>query len=162
MGDTLLDAVVVGIGATLVMDLVAVILKRGLGIQPLNYALVGRWFVYLTRGQVFHRPITKSPTVGGEKPIGWCLHYLIGIVFTAVFLIWTGEGSSAVPRLVPALAFGALTVLAPFLVLQPGMGAGLAARCTPRPGISRLKSLVAHLSFGAGIWLAGRCWSALV
>lgn len=162
MGESLLDAVVVGLGATLFMDFVAVILNRSLGIQPLNYALVGRWLVYLTRGQVFHRPITKSPTVGCEKPIGWSLHYLIGIVFAFAFLTWTGKGWLAAPRLVPALAFGALTVLAPFLILQPGMGAGLAARCTPRPSISRLKSLLAHLSFGAGLWLMGSCWSVLV
>lgn len=66
------------------------------------------------------------------------------------------------PRLDIALAFGAVTVLAPFLVLQPAMGAGLAARRTPRPGIARLKSLLAHLSFGAGLWVAAILWPAAI
>ncbi len=61
--------------------------------------------------------------------------------------------------MLPALAFGVLTVLAPFLVLQPGMGAGLFARNTPKPNNARLKSFVAHLSFGIGLWVAAICVS---
>ena len=44
----------------------------------------------------------------------------------------------------------------PFLVLQPAMGAGVAARKTPRPWISRGRSAAAHLAFGAGVFLGAR------
>ena len=59
------------------------------------------------------------------------------------------------PTLMPALGFGVMTVLAPFLILQPGMGAGVAARKTPQPNVARLRSLLAHFSFGLGLWIAG-------
>lgn len=160
MAELLLDGFVVGIGATLIMDIFALVLKLALGVQPLDYALVGRWVAHLTRGRFFHRPIGASPAIPGEKLIGWAVHYLTGVMFALAFLSWAGTGWLASPDPGPALAFGALTVLAPFLILQPGMGAGLAARCTPRPGLARLRSLLAHLNFGAGIWLTGLCWSA--
>ncbi|MEW6332336.1 MAG: DUF2938 family protein, partial [Pseudomonadota bacterium] len=41
---------------------------------------------------------------------------------------------------------------APFLVMQPGMGAGIAARRTPRPAAARVQSLVTHAIFGLGLY----------
>ncbi|AGI70272.1 hypothetical protein OAN307_63p00550 (plasmid) [Octadecabacter antarcticus 307] len=158
MDKVLLDGFAIGIGATLFMDLVALFLKQSLSIQPLNYSLVGRLFVHLLQGRVRHNPITASPARSYESLIGWTLHYLIGVVFVLIFLSFVGDEWLITPRLGPALAFGALTVIVPFLILQPGMGAGLAARLTPRPSIARLKSLLAHLSFGAGIWVSAICF----
>jgi hypothetical protein len=66
------------------------------------------------------------------------------------------------PTLAPALAVGLGTVVAPFLVMQPAMGAGVAAGRTPNPAAARLQSLVTHAVFGlglyAGAWLT-RAWS---
>jgi hypothetical protein len=59
------------------------------------------------------------------------------------------------PTLAPALAVGIATVAAPFLLMQPGMGAGIAARRTPRPGSARLHSVVMHTVFGLGLYAAG-------
>jgi len=44
------------------------------------------------------------------------------------------------PRLLPALIVGLFTVVAPFFVMQPGMGAGIAAAKTPNPTAARLRS----------------------
>jgi len=49
---------------------------------------------------------------------------------------------------------GAVTVAAPFLVMQPALGAGLAASRTPNPAAARLQSLVTHFMFGAGMFLS--------
>jgi hypothetical protein len=53
------------------------------------------------------------------------------------------------------LLVGVATVAAPFLVMQPGMGAGIAASRTPRPGAARLQSLVTHTVFGLGLYAGG-------
>lgn len=159
MAELFRDALIIGTGATLFMDLVALVLKHTLGIQPLNYALVGRWGIYLLHGRLRHHPITASPPIAGERWAGWGLHYLTGVVFACVLLWLVGNQNPL--RFDVALTFGALSVLAPFLILQPGMGAGLAARRTPQPGLARLKSLLAHLSFGAGLWVAAFCWNAV-
>jgi hypothetical protein len=42
------------------------------------------------------------------------------------------------------------------------MGAGVAARRTPRPGAARLQSLVTHAVFGLGLYTAAWLQSILV
>jgi Protein of unknown function (DUF2938) len=56
---------------------------------------------------------------------------------------------------------GLATVAAPFLILQPAFGAGIAASLTPRPNIARVRSLLTHLSFGLGLYLAAEVVSRL-
>lgn len=58
------------------------------------------------------------------------------------------------PVIAPALLFGAVSVLTPFLILQPGLGAGIAASRTPKPNVARARSLVTHLMFGLGLYLS--------
>lgn len=156
--DLLLRAVLIGIGATLVMDLWALLLKRLFGAPSLDYALVGRWIGHLPRGRLTHPGIARSAPVAGERAIGWIAHYAIGIVFALLLLAIWGPAWAARPTLPPALIVGIATVAAPFLILQPGMGAGIAASRTPKPGVARLRSLMAHASFGVGLYLAG--WAA--
>ena len=157
MTHILLNAAFIGVGATAFMDLIALAQKRILSQQSLNYGMVGRWFGHLIRGKFRHHPISASQSIPFERVTGWSLHYLIGIVFALGFLALVGDGWLEAPSLLPALEFGALTVLAPFLVLQPGMGAGLFARNMPNPSIARLKSLFAHFSFGMGLWVSAVC-----
>ena len=72
--------------------------------------------------------------------------------FAALLLaIWGLEWAQR-PTLAPALAVGIGTVAAPFLILQPGMGAGIAASRTPRPNAARLQSLLTHTVFGLGLF----------
>lgn len=146
---------IVGAGATLFMDGFALILKKLLGIPPLNYAMVGRWAGHAVRGRLIHSPVTSSPPVAGEAVLGWSIHYLTGVVFAGLFQWIVGPQWVTTPRPLPAILFGAASIIAPFLILQPGMGAGLAARKTPKPNVARLRSLLAHLSFGVGLYATG-------
>lgn len=59
------------------------------------------------------------------------------------------------PTLAPALVVGIGSVLAPFLVMQPAMGAGIAASRTPRPAAARVQTLVTHSIFGLGLYAGG-------
>ncbi len=54
------------------------------------------------------------------------------------------------------MLIGIGSVAAPFFVMQPAMGAGIAASRTPRPAIARLHSLVTHAVFGLGLYTTGR------
>jgi len=155
MFDYLVFAVLIGAGATAVMDIWGILRQRLFGIALTNYGLVGRWLAYLPRGRFRHNPIAKSPPVQGEQSIGWVAHYLIGIGFAALLLAIFGLDWARHPTLGPALLVGIGTVAAPFLVMQPGMGAGVAASRTPRPGAARLQSLVTHAVFGVGLYAAG-------
>ena len=150
--DYLVSAVLIGTGATVVMDLWSIARKRLLGVPALDYALVGRWLAYLLRRRFRHDPIAASTPVRAERPIGWTAHYLTGIVFAAVLLALWGPAWVREPTLGPALAVGLGSVAAPFFLMQPGMGAGIAASRTARPWLARLHSLVTHGVFGLGLY----------
>lgn len=145
-------ALMIGAGATLATDLWAQLLRHGLGIPAPDWALIGRWFGHLAHGRFAHRSIAQSAPVRGEYAIGWLAHYATGIVYAVALLVLAGPAWTQHPTLPPALGFGVATVVFPFAVLQPGMGAGFAAAKTPRPNRLRLRSLLTHAVFGCGLY----------
>lgn len=153
--EIIVRVIVLGIAATLVMDLWALLRRRCFGIASLDYALVGRWLGHMRQGRFHHPAIGKAQPVRGECLLGWSCHYLIGVIFAALFVAVIGPQWLGQPTLVPALVLGAISVSAPLLLMQPAFGMGLAASRTPYPWQVRLRSLVTHLVFGVGIYLAG-------
>ncbi|MDQ3427283.1 MAG: DUF2938 domain-containing protein, partial [Gemmatimonadota bacterium] len=51
------------------------------------------------------------------------------------------------------LLYGIGTVVCPLFIMQPAFGLGIAASRTPNPTQARLKSLVTHTVFGAGLYV---------
>lgn len=156
-----LRAASIGIGATLVMDAWAFLLRR-FGVPSLNFALLGRWIGHLPEGRVIHESIAKARPVRCERLIGWCAHYSIGIAFAALLLSIFGLAWARAPSWLPALAIGVVTVVAPLFVLQPALGAGIASSRTPRPLFNSAKSLVTHTVFGVGLYLGALATAALI
>jgi hypothetical protein len=152
-------AVLIGIGATIVMDLWAMVRKRVFGVASLDYRMLGRWIGNLPRGQFAHENIGRASPVRGELILGWCAHYAIGITFALLLLELWGLDWARHPTLLPALNVGIGTVIAPFLILQPAMGAGIAASKTPNPNTARLRSVLTHTVFGIGLYLSALLWS---
>jgi hypothetical protein len=158
----LVHAAAIGAGATALMDIWGLLQKRVFGVSPPDYTMVGRWFGHFRHGRFRHAAIAKAPPVAGERMLGWAAHYATGVAFAALLLgIW-GLDWARDPSPGPALAIGLATVAAPFLILQPALGAGIAASRTPRPNAARLRSIVAHLAFGIGLYLAALGWSLLL
>ena len=144
-------AIATGIGATLAIDLWAQLLRRTAGIGTTDWRLVGRWVAGLGRGCL--RLATSDPQ-RGELLLGWLTHYAIGIAYALIYLALVKVFATAV-SLPSALLFGGITVLAPWLILQPGLGKGWFANATPRPAATRFLNLATHLLFGAGLYF---CW----
>ena len=160
--EPILFAILVGVGATVAMDLWTVMRKRLRGIPPADYRLVGRWLGHMRHGRFWHESIAKAAPLPGERFIGWVAHYLTGIAFAAVLLaIWGIEWVHS-PRLGPAMIVGIGSVIAPFLLMQPGMGLGVAASRAPNPSAARLRSLVTHAVFGLGLYVAGWAVRAVI
>ncbi len=156
-----LRAILIGAGATVVMDVWAFVLRR-LGIPSLNFALLGRWIGHVPRGTWMHASIAKAAPVRGESLIGWIAHYSIGITFAALLLATFGVGWAHSPSLVPALFIGIVSVVAPLFILQPAFGAGIASSKTPRPLFNSVKSMVTHVVYGSGLYLAALATAALI
>ncbi|CAB3749984.1 hypothetical protein GQ57_01115 [Burkholderia sp. MSh2] len=159
--DLLLSLVPIGAGATLMMDLWASFRRRVFGTPSLDYALVGRWIGHMMHGRFRHASIAAAPPVAGERALGWLAHYAIGIAFAALPVAIAGTAWIGMPTPLPALVAGLASVVAPFFVMQPAFGFGIAASRTPHPGVARRRSLVTHLSYGVGLYLAASALAAL-
>jgi hypothetical protein len=150
--------ILIGIGATMVSDLWGLVRAPLFGVPAPDFGLVGRWIGHMPRGRFRHERIASARTIRGERVIGWVAHYAIGIGFAFLLCAVVDASWPEEPTFVPALIFGIATVAAPFLVMQPGMGAGFFASRTPRPSVARFQSLALHAAFGAGLywfaWLA--------
>jgi Protein of unknown function (DUF2938) len=147
-----LDAVAIGVGASLLMDAWNLFLKRAFGVPSLNYCLLGRWALHMPGGTFFHSSIAAAPPRRFECAAGWIAHYTIGVVLALVFLALAPVDWLARPTVLHSLLYGICTVVFPLFVLQPALGLGVASSKTPRPAQARLKSLVTHLVFGLGLY----------
>ena len=148
-----LRAGVVGIGATAVMDLWLLALRRS-GLPTMDFALLGRWVGHLFHGRLAHEAIRRARPIAGEVGLGWLTHYAVGIAFAALLVVLRGPSWLDDPTCLPAVAWGLATAAAPLFVLQPAMGAGFASSRTPAPLANSLRSLANHAVFGLGLYLS--------
>lgn len=146
-------AIAMGIGATLVMDVWNLLLKRTFNIPSLDYCLLGRWVRHMPGGTLRHASISAAPQKPLECTVGWIAHYTIGVVFALVFVVLASGDWLARPTVLPAVLYGIGTVVFPFFIMQPSFGLGIAASRTPNPTQARLKSLVTHIVFGVGLYV---------
>lgn len=144
----------IGIGATLCLDLWSLFLKTAFHAPFPNYLMVGRWIAGFWRGRFVDADIARSPAVAGERVIGWAAHYAIGMLYAFLLLAVAGNDWLRAPTLAPALIVGVATVVAPFFIMQPAMGAGIASSKAPNPNLARLRSLLAHTVFGIGLYVS--------
>lgn len=153
MGETLAAGIIMGLVATGAMDLWALLLNRLFGLPLSNWGRAGRWAVHAVRGQVFHYDIGAATPVPRETMIGWLFHYAVGLVYGVVLAILMGPEWLSAPTLWPAWLFSILTIGFGWFLMQPGMGAGVAASRTPNPWRARGLGLAAHSIFGVGLWI---------
>ena len=153
-------ALVIGFGATLLLDAWLLLLKA-LKVPTLNFAFLGRWVGHGFHGRWTHQAIAKAAPIRGELCLGWLAHYAIGLAFAALLLGICGLDWARDPSLLPALAFGIATVAAPLFILQPAMGAGVASSRTATPVRNVFKSVVNHAVFGVGLYAATLLSAAL-
>lgn len=155
MHNFLVRILFLGVGATLTFDLWGLFLKYAFKISPSNICLVGRWLLYMPEGIFTHANLAASPPKRAECTAGWFAHYTIGITFATAFAALVGDAWFQRPIIIPAMLFGVGTVFAPFLIMQPAFGLGLAASKTSNPTQARMRSLMNHAAFGCGLYLFG-------
>ena len=156
-----LIAVAVGVLATVTMDIAGVIALRlgiaGRGPRRTGPDLIGRWVGYMLRGKFKHADILETPALPREVPLGLATHYLIGIVLTLLYLVIL-LGARAVPSLLSAVLFGAVTTVLPWFIMFPSEGMGWLGQDTPEHAHMARMSLFNHLMFGLGLAL----WTAVL
>ena len=157
---TILKIVFIGIGATFIVDIWSFILCL-FKITSLDYRYVGRWIAHFPRCKFVHKNILMTTPVHGEMVIGWAAHYLIGITFAFLLILFCGKEWLERPMLYPALIIGIITVCAPLFIMQPAFGFGIASSNLSKPNIRRLKSLSTHMIYGIGLYVTALLISQL-
>jgi len=150
----LATAILIGAAGSAFIDAWSLMLRRKFHVATLDYAMLGRWIGHFPRGQFFHTRIASSAPVRGERPLGWVAHYAIGVAFAGVLLALWGLDWTESPSVVPPIAVGIGSVLAPWLVMQPAFGAGIAGAKTARPWAGRLRNLGTHTVYGLGLYVS--------
>lgn len=150
----LLNVFLIGFISTFIADLITIIVKTIVKIPSLDFAWVGRWVLYINKGQYWHQTIIQSPALPYEKIVGWLVHYLIGII-TAGIMLWSYPLFTSILSIESyAFLFGIITIILPFAIMQPAFGFGFAACKTPQPNIAHFRSFLFHLYLGFGLCLA--------
>jgi hypothetical protein len=145
-------SIVIGIGATLLMDAWNLMLTRVAGLPSLDYCLLGRWIRHMPTA-FRHASIAAAAKLPGECAAGWLAHYSIGCSLALGFVLLASSDWLARPTLMPALLYGLATVAFPLFIMQPALGMGVASSKAARPAQARAKSVATHLVFGLGLYL---------
>ncbi len=144
---------IVGIGACVVFDVWQRIFQWFTAIPPSNWAMVGRWTIgLLTSGQLILRNLEPPPNRLNELCVGWFVHYIIAVMYAAIFKLLMKANILAAGFL-DGLLFGVVSVVVPWLFFLPCLGKGVMGRLTPNPPLVCALALMMHSIFGVAIGL---------
>lgn len=151
--EIVLKASIVGIGGTIAMDVWATLLQRLVGTPATNWPMVGRWLGHMPTGKFHHENLGAADAIPGEATIGWIFHYAIGIAYGLLLVAINGSAWLVEPTALPAVLLSLAFLVAPYFVMMPGLGFGVAGSKTPKPNVTRFKSVLAHTMFGLGMYV---------
>jgi hypothetical protein len=144
----------IGILATITMDILSAGAYKLQLIAPLSPRLIGRWFAFVAQGHPFHSDIGQAPPINHEMAIAAPVHYAIGVTLALVYLLACSAIKMPPRNPITALGFALCTNLLPWLLMFPAMGYRWFGAHGPAGTRLFLSSLVTHLFYGAGLWLA--------
>ncbi|MDC3234462.1 DUF2938 domain-containing protein [Candidatus Puniceispirillum sp.] len=154
MGVTVgLQIVIVGVFACFVFDVWQRFFHWFTAIPPSNWAIVGRWAIGLmTNGQLMVRDLDFRPVRRNELSVGWLVHYVIAVVYAAIFMLLI-KANILAAGFADGLFFGMISVVVPWFFFLPCLGKGIMGRLTPNPPLVCALALMMHSIFGAAIGL---------
>ena len=159
--ESIINIIMLGVLATVIIDVWATFSNKVLGLPRTNWAMVGRWLGHIPGGQFVHNPVSASAPIPYENIVGWAFHYLIGIVYALCYVALVVFFLEGQPTLLSAWVFGVATILSPWLIMQPCLGLGLCATKAPEPNRVRVQNFAIHSIFGVALYY-GWLWIANV
>ena len=152
--------IMIGIGSCIIFDLWQRVFQIFTSIPPSNWTLVGRWFIGLTHnGRLIANQLSEQPEAKHETPVGWIIHYGVGIVYAYVFAVLI-QLELLKPTITDGFLLGVVSVAVPWLFFMPAMGNGLFASKAPNPPLSCALALMMHSIFGLALGIGFSIWIA--
>lgn len=150
----IIESILSGIWATVIMDVLAKMLaKRNLIFPFISQEELGRWFFYMLRGKLTHKDIRTTSAVKNEKIWYFISHYLIGIILAGFYLFLAALNKEFSENAWLAVIFGTLTVILPWFWLLPATGLGFMAGKSKNRKMILRTNLINHTNFGIGLYL---------
>ena len=153
--DLLAPAIAMGVAGSALMDLWSAVLRRRFGIPTLDYRLLGRWIGHLAKGRFAHQriavaePVPRRARPGLGRPL--CDRGDVRARTGGPRRPRRGSTRRRSGRPWPSASARSS---APWFVMQPAMGAGIAGSRTPNPTATRLRNLGTHVVYGLGLYAA--------
>lgn len=147
------QSIVLGVFATMTMDLINWAGKRLKVHKGGSYRLIGRWFIGFSRGRFRYGNILESPPQRYELQVGFVAHYLIGIALGYLYFFSSAWFGLAAQNLKWSLGYGTLTNVLPWLIMFPAFGFGFFALKGPSDNTMLRSSFLNHLAYGAALGL---------
>jgi len=145
--------VLLGIIATVTMDVLSVAAIKLRLIAPLPPHLIGRWFASVARGQVLHGDIAQVSPIQHEMAVAVPVHYAIGVTLALTYLLACSTLGLSPRSPVTALVFALCTNLLSWLLMFPAMGYGWFGAHGPTGTRLFASSFLTHCFYGLGLWL---------
>ena len=159
-GDTaqaLLAGVLVGVAATVTMDVFGSVSRRVGLAAGAKGQWVGRWYLGIAQGQFVHANIAAAPEQTGETRAALVGHYLIGITLAVLYVVGAELVGLSPASFLVAVGYGLATCVFPWFLVFPALGFGVCGRKGPPELRLFTSSLINHLFYGFGLW-----WSAML
>lgn len=152
--EIIIESILAGVWATFVMDMFAKILAKRKLIHPfVSQEELGRWFLYMFRGKMVHKNISKTTPLKNEKTAYYASHYMIGIFLAGFYLLLANLVAFVNENEWLTVVFGVLTIILPWFWLLPGLGFGFTANRSPDRARILKTNLINHTNFGIGLFL---------
>lgn len=147
-----LQSIVIGVVATIAMDLWNLVLWVTLGIS-LDWGILGRWIGHTLQGDFMLYGVNAASPIPYENVLGWIGHYVTGIMYAFTYLFFAVFIMHHSPSLPIALAVAWFFMLMPFCLYQPAIGLGYFAMAAEAPNYVRLVTVSMHTFFGCGLYV---------
>lgn len=150
----LLAAVLIGVAATITMDVLAIASQK-LGLATgAKGQWVGRWYLGIARGRFLHADIASAPEQPGEMRAALVGHYIIGGTLAVLYVFGTEWVGVSPTSFLVAVGYGLGTCIFPWFLVFPALGFGACGRRGPRELKMLRASILNHLGYGLGLWWA--------
>ena len=149
---SLFGGVLVGVAATMTMDVLGIVSRKaGLAAGAKGH-WVGRWYLGIAHGHFVHANIAAAQEQPGETRAALAGHYVIGIVLAMFYIIGLRAIGLSPASFVVAVGYGLGTCVFPWFLVFPALGFGVFGRRGPRELKVFSASVLNHLGYGLGLW----------
>jgi hypothetical protein len=149
---TLLAGVLVGVAATVTMDVLGSVSRRVGLAAGAKGQWVGRWYLGIPQGRFVHANIAAAPEQPGETRAALVGHYLIGITLAVLYVVGAELVGLSPASFSVAVGYGLATCVFPWFLVFPALGFGVCGRKGPPELRLFTSSLMNHLFYGFGLW----------